>query len=87
MVMELCPTCQRTTPCPTCSPDGDFLHGAPRAERFHWFRRIIWALHKLRQTYSRKSTVLTEDISDIIRRTEANEEASLDVDEEPTDVH
>ncbi len=82
-----CPTCHRQEPCPTCGGAGDFLRAAPKTERFHFFRRLVWVAHRIRQGYARKSTVLADDMSDIIDRAEANEVASRDVDDEETELH
>lgn len=85
--MDVCPTCGRETPCPTCGEYDPILQGAPKSNRFKLYRRAVQALHQIRQGYQRTSTVLANELSDIIRRTEATEELGLDVDEEPTEPH
>lgn len=83
--MDVCPTCRRQNSCPTCGAQGDFLTGASRAERWHWYRRAIWALHKLRLSFRGISRSLGDEMSDIIHRTERAEELANEMDEDPTD--
>ncbi len=85
--MGLCPTCGRDRPCPTCSGDGDFLSGAPRTERFHWFRRVVTGLHQIRLSYKNaKAHFLADDLSSVIRHVERNEERGKNVDDDAEDT-
>jgi hypothetical protein len=35
--------------CPTCTEDGEYYAGSPRAEVRHFGARSLWALHRLRR--------------------------------------
>lgn len=61
------------------------MSGAPRTERYHFYRRAVWALHRLRLSFGGISRVLAGEISDIIYRTERVEEVANQMDEDPTE--
>lgn len=66
------------------------MSGAPRTELFHYLTRAIWALHKARLILKRACAPLANRISILIRGAEWVQEASKDLDDEPTepgDVH
>lgn len=66
--------------CVVCGEEGAYFAGTLTAERLVYLSRALWDLHRLRQTVSETSTVLADEVSDVIRRLEHVAELALDFD-------
>jgi hypothetical protein len=57
--------------CPTCSEDGEYFAGTPKAEALFFLGRMLWASHRARQAEEKKerpSRVALDELASIAFR-------------------